>query len=363
MPPIDPAKALPLDLHLGEAQLAKEVDAIWHRDWVFACPVDVVAEPGMYVPVTIGHQPVIVLRNQDHQLVALANVCAHRGTPLIDQPGKGGRLSCPYHGWSYADDGALVSVPYAAPDEIDLAAHCLPRYRAEAWNGLVFVSLEEEVEPLDKRFASIEAYVKPLAIARLFHWDGPTVTQRWEANWKLVATNAVESYHLFRVHPETVEPVTPTDGAYYLAGSARATVTGGESEDRADYLLLAAPPSFVAVVQSDVIRWRTWRPDSPTSTLVTFGEARMAVPDPDAALQLPADVAEDRAICERAQTAMGAIAKPGSLTSLERPVADFNRYLAWRLNGVEPARATVLAPPGGRPPRATETSIEEQTEQ
>ena len=57
-------------------------------------------------------------------------------------------------------------------------------------------------------------------------------TQIWACNWKLAVLNAMESYHLFQVHPETLEPYSPTKGAYYITGSARATATGGTTEGR-----------------------------------------------------------------------------------------------------------------------------------
>ena len=76
----------------------------------------------------------------------------------------------------------------------------------------------------------------------------------------------MESYHLFKVHADTLEKVTPTRGAYYVEGSAAWTLTGGaivqgggggftgrllaslfggggEGGDR--YTLVSIPPSFV----------------------------------------------------------------------------------------------------------------------
>ena len=58
----------------------------------------------------------------------------------------------------------------------------------------------------------------------------------WNANWKLVISNAMESYHLFQVHPETLEPSAPTAGAYYIVGNSDGTATGGRQTDEDDYV-------------------------------------------------------------------------------------------------------------------------------
>lgn len=328
-----------------------EIAEIWHRDWVFAAPADAVAQPGDFVTVQIGNQPVLLVRTEDYQLRALANICSHRGAPLAEGCGNTNRFACPYHGWTYDAHGQLVSVPYASVDEIDRPAHALESFRVEQWHGLIFVSLDDEVEPLASRVAAIDPYVKQLGVDRLVH-EGDSASEIWRANWKVVYANGVDSYSHFQVHAETIEPVSPTDAAYYLAGSARATVTGGESAERADHLVIALPPSFVAVVYPDAMVWQAVRPDTVATTRVETGMAgetrsggtAVSLPGWDAAF-----LDEDRAICERVQANASSRWRPGPLLAIERAVGDFHEYLAWRLTGKEPALPTIAALPGERP--------------
>ena len=70
----------------------------------------------------------------------------------------------------------------------------------------------------------------------------------WECNWKVAIQNAMESYHLFKVHRHTLEPYAPTRDAYYICGSARATATGGTTSGGDDYLLISLPPGFVGLL-------------------------------------------------------------------------------------------------------------------
>lgn len=351
---IERGRALPVDLWSDEPVFDIELTEIWHQDWIFATTTDAVADPGEFVPVTIGRQPVIVVRGDDYQLRAFANVCSHRGARLAECAGRASRFSCPYHAWTYDLEGTLVSVPYATPGEVSQGELGLREFHVATWQGLVFVSLAAEPAPLSERLRVIEPYIKPLGIDRLHHDSASVATESWNANWKIVFSNALDSYSNFRVHAETVEPVSPTDAAYYLAGSAAATVTGGESLDRADHMVISLPPSFVAVVFPDAMIWLRLAPVDVSTTEVAIGMAGQHVSaENGAVVSVPGwgvgFVDEDRNICEQQQSNANARWQPGPLLGIERALGDFNDYLAWRLVGSEPAPPFIAADPGARP--------------
>lgn len=347
-----PDRALPNIAYRDPSFLKAEMDSIWHGDWVFVTTEDHVAAQGDQLPVVVGSQPVLLRRNQQGELAAMSNLCAHRGTLLVDRPSNAKRIQCPYHAWTYNDDGRLLSVPFTPKDAIDKAAHCLPRYRVESWHGLVFVSLNPGVEPLTERFAAIEPHVVAHGIEQLAHRSDQQDTQEWECNWKLAIVNAMESYHLFQVHPKTLEPYTPTRDAYYIAGSARATATGGKVDDHSDYLLISLPPNFVGVFNAGWFYWQTVHPIGAQRCTVRTGWALASGPKARssgrlrrwtsqlasnaAAYSFPDFLPEDKAICERGQRGAIGDFEPGLLVPAERVVADFGHYLNWRINGIEP---------------------------
>ena len=348
----DPDRALPNIAYRDPSFLQAEMDGIWHGDWVFVTTEDHVGAKGDQLPVIIGNQPILLWRNQQGELAAMSNLCAHRGTLLVDRPSSAKRIQCPYHAWTYNDDGRLLSVPFAPSSAIDKAAHCLPQYRVESWHGLVFVSLNPEVEPLTERFAAIEPHVVAHGIDQMVHRSDQQDTQEWDCNWKLAIVNAMESYHLFQVHPKTLEPYTPTRDAYYIAGSARATATGGKAESQGDYLLISLPPNFVGVFNSGDFYWQTAHPIGAERCAIRTGGAVASPPGARtydrfrrwtsqlasnaAAYSLPDFLPEDKAICERGQRGAIGDFEPGLLVPIERVVADFGHYLNWRINGIEP---------------------------
>lgn len=353
---IDPERALPMVAYRSQSAYETELQRVWQGGWVFVGTIHQVREAGDYFTTVIGGQPVIVLRNQDGELAALSNLCAHRGTLLVDEPGNSKRFQCPYHAWTYRDNGDLMSVPHAKPNEVDKAAHCLPSYRCEAWHGLVFVSMTADVPTLSERFAHLDAIATQHKLSELHHWTSQRDAQEWDANWKLVISNAMESYHLFKVHPETLEPYAPTGDTYYIVGNADGAATGGRQKGEDDYILLSLPPNLVGVVSRNSFLYQFVEPISVGRTRTIAGGA-FAEDDPERSSKIsgllkkatqrvsdslvPDFLPEDKWICERGQRAATGDFEPGPIIAMEHVIVDFHHYLNRQLhNAPTPATKT-----------------------
>ena len=125
------------------------------------------AAPGDFFTADLGGQPIIVLRSASGELAALSNLCAHRGTLLMEDAGKSRRFQCPYHAWTDADDGRLLAAPLAP--ELDRTTHGLDVYRVDEWHGLVFATMPPEPRPLRDRLAHIEHEVVAAGIDGFRH--------------------------------------------------------------------------------------------------------------------------------------------------------------------------------------------------
>ena len=362
------ACALPFAAYRDEALFGQEMERIYRNEWVAVCAEASLADPGDCLAVEIGGEPVALVRGRDGQLRALSNVCRHRGTLMLG-PGADriddGRIVCPYHAWSYNDAGAFRGAPYAGGVDIAPDEHCLPSFRVEVWAGAVFVCLSRETPPLAERLAGIDRHLARFSLdehqAPLY--DTPEI---WEANWKLIVENGMESYHLFKVHAETLERVSPTRDAYYVEGSAEWTVTGGPVlqlgdatrgtfvDDGDRYGLVSIPPSFVGIVSPEGWGWLAAHPLTPTTTRVftaaltkqpreSVSKKGFDTPPPES---VAAFLEEDRAICERSQLGMAARESSGGrLVPLERVVVDFHHFLGSRLLGATPPPAHVERAP------------------
>lgn len=263
--------------------------------------------------------------------------------------GKARRLMCPYHAWAYQDDGKFIGAPYTEKDEINGSAHCLPKFNLEVWQGLVFVSLTPNSQPLAERFAGIERYLKLYGHDKFNHYF-PGSSESWQCNWKVALENAMESYHLFKVHRETLEQYTPTKQAFYLEGSATWTLTAGKyaknnkvvnwllSKDtpaEQHYILISLPPSFVGILTHESFFWIAVYPEGASQcNLQSGGLSTQGKPPQQEEDFMQAFLAEDKAICERIQRGMlSQFSQGGKLIKMEKIVVDFHHYLACQLSG------------------------------
>ena len=364
MAPPEEARALPFAAYRDESLFDLEMEHLFRGDWIAVCAEAALENAGDYLALDIGGEPLALVRGADGELRALSNVCRHRGTLMLE-PGidclEKGTIVCPYHAWSYADTGAFRGAPYTHGLKIDPEEHSLPAFRTETWMGVVFVCLDPDAPPLAQRLAGIAPHLDEFDPAS-FTAAGPMASPEvWDANWKLIVENGIESYHLFKVHEQTLEKVTPTRGAYYIEGSAPWTLTGGEvvqyggdgvvgklvnslfggNANDDHYVLVSIPPSFVGVMGLDSWDWIIVHPVGPTSSRVLQGTLTRqpldSVSQKIGQGYATAFLEEDRWICERAQAGMASEhSRGGRLVPLERVVADFHNYLAWRLTGEQP---------------------------
>ena len=147
-------------------------------------------------------ESVIVIRGDDGECRAFANVCRHRGSRLVDGPGGCAKvLTCPYHAWSYARDGRLVGVPHRAeypglePDQLGLVPVALER-----WHGFLFVTLEPGAPSVAEMMAEFEDEVAPYRFADLRAIGRVTLRPR-ALNWKTIADNYSDGLHIPVGHP------------------------------------------------------------------------------------------------------------------------------------------------------------------
>ncbi len=324
-----------------------EKEKIFQSDWVFACAENELSHSGDYFAYFLADEPIVILRGKDGQLRALSNVCRHRGTLLLDSGiGNTNKIVCPYHAWTYDHGGELLGAPYTQKNEIDKKDHCLPQFHLEVWNGLVFISLDKNPTPIATKLSGIKKYLDAFDFKRFTSaYSGGT--EYWNANWKLAMENAMESYHLFKVHCETLEKVTPTKHAFYLEGSADWSVTAGKMTGTSNqlmdwligaknqiyehYLLISIPPAFVGILTYESFDWISVLPNGEKKCCVRAGGINEygSSGGNDEKEFVKAFFSEDKKICERVQSGMTAqYSEGGKLVELERIVVDFHHYLA-----------------------------------
>jgi phenylpropionate dioxygenase-like ring-hydroxylating dioxygenase large terminal subunit len=194
-------RGLPAGWYTDPGRGPLEFSGVFARSWQFACHVADLPAPGTVARFDCADQSVFVLRTRALELRAFRNVCRHRGSRLVDgDPGTGlafcvdGRVRCPYHGWTYDEDGRLESVPDGQRfDEDTLATSSLTPLPVAQWHGLVFVAFGAAERALADAFGDAG-----------HDWPDFTALRRWAeprvievaVDWKLACEHALDTAHL-----------------------------------------------------------------------------------------------------------------------------------------------------------------------
>jgi phenylpropionate dioxygenase-like ring-hydroxylating dioxygenase large terminal subunit len=233
----------------------------------------------------------------------------------------------------------------------------LPQIRAEVWQGWIMVTLNPDAPAPAAALAEVEALVGYLDMTT--YRETWREEFRWATNWKVLAENFMESYHLPVCHNGTIggavdlNLMTCPEGRaafnYHwivkndsvplsLAHPANRTLTG---DQRRITWLLAIYPSLMITLTPGYFWYLALTPDGPGHVNVLYGGGMSPdwLADPEAARHLEAvrallsDVnAEDKHCTERVYRGLQAgLAEPGPLSHLERPNFDFAQWIAARM--------------------------------
>ncbi len=233
--PVDYASTLIPDAYTSDAFHALEQERVFGTGWVPVCVTDEIAGPGAFVVAEVAGRSILVCRNRAGELRAHHNVCRHRGAQLVaEQHGRVERFfQCPYHAWAYDLDGSCLGTPLftaeaGIPDEqrgmfdmsdvkeFDKADHGLHPARVAEWGCLVFVCLEPAAPDLEDDLGDLPARLDGYRLSE--HRLVRSVEYTIEANWKLIAENFMEYYHLPWVHPGLVK-VSPMSAHHRWQGT------------------------------------------------------------------------------------------------------------------------------------------------
>jgi Rieske 2Fe-2S family protein len=179
-----------------------EQERIFERTWQLAGHVSQLPHAGSYITAAAGSQPVLVVRDDTGGLRAYLNVCRHRGSRLLSGSGQcKAAIRCRYHGWTYKMDGSLIGVPDGMQfgERLDKPSLGLMPVRVEVMCGLVFVNLDPDAAPLAELVGDLPQRLAPYRIETLTPFAPGTGSQ--PANWKVVADNYIEGYHIPIAHP------------------------------------------------------------------------------------------------------------------------------------------------------------------
>jgi phenylpropionate dioxygenase-like ring-hydroxylating dioxygenase large terminal subunit len=153
--------------------------------------------------VEVAGVPLVLVRGADGELRAFRNACRHRATELVAEQGLCLKKAfvCRYHGWTYDLAGRLIHVPHAEAfcgaeqSRGGLVAAYVGVRHGLVWAGLEPFDLATHLAPVDAELAALGS--EGWAVYRRSSRDV-------RGNWKLVLDAFLESYHIQRLHKDTL---------------------------------------------------------------------------------------------------------------------------------------------------------------
>ena len=99
---------LPATHYTDSNRFKDEVERVIKRVPIILGPSCEISKPGDFKTLSIAGMSLIVSRAEDGSVHAMINACSHRGACLTkDESGNRRRFTCPYHGWSFSNVGAV----------------------------------------------------------------------------------------------------------------------------------------------------------------------------------------------------------------------------------------------------------------
>jgi phenylpropionate dioxygenase-like ring-hydroxylating dioxygenase large terminal subunit len=356
--PFEQARAMPKSVYTSQDFNQQELENIFRKDWFCAGRASTLADPGDYLTLELAGQPIMVIRDKDNTLRAQSNVCLHRMSTLLEGSGNTKTIVCPYHAWTYNLDGSMRGAPAMTKNE----AFCkdklkLPQVQCEVWLGWIMVSLNPEAKPVSSEMGELEEMIEDFDLSSYVQTFSEY--HLWDTNWKVLAENFMESYHLPVCHSGTIGwsvdlekmdcPLSPPTFNYHTIlkdpefklSVAHPDNTRLVGERQITTYLMSVYPSLFITLTPGYFWYLSLHPQGPGKVQILYGGGMSPdfANDPEADAMLAQTKAllddvneEDRGCTEKVYRGLcSGLSAPGPLSHLERPNFDFAKYLASRL--------------------------------
>lgn len=227
-------------LYTDPAIYQLELDRIWRRGWVYVGHVSEVPNPNDYIMKSIGPEPILMTRDREGQVHLLHNRCPHRGNRVcMTDKGQARSFTCPYHGWTFGNDGALKGYPfpsgYEGVDRKDLGLGRVAR--VGIYKGFVFGCLSAEGITLEEHLGAARDAIDALCLNSPegeVEITAGFLKHKVRANWKFLVENETDGYHPSFVHASIFEVAQSGIGSLYSSDSTAVSRYFGQGHTEND---------------------------------------------------------------------------------------------------------------------------------
>ena len=345
--PLENASTIPAPWYFDHSIAQLERDSVFASNWQVVGRLDQVKEPSQFFTIDVNEEPLVIVRGDDGKLRAFYNVCRHHAAAVVPEShGCAKQFRCPYHGWTYGNDGALKGmVEFEGVCNFNRADNGLVPVRLDAWENFLFVNLDGKAAPLQEFLSKVPELVAPLQLNEKLHFFDRRI-YTLNCNWKVYVDNYLDGgYHVPHAHKGLSSVVEYTK--YTIENFERACLqssplssdstseagVAATRQGRAFYLWLY--PNFMINAYEGVMDTNLVLPLAVDRCAVVF-DYYFADTSPSAEARNKESVAvsekvqdEDVALCDAVQRGLGSRAYIAGRLSLRREAGEhlFHRLL------------------------------------
>ncbi|HEX8871759.1 MAG TPA: aromatic ring-hydroxylating dioxygenase subunit alpha [Candidatus Acidoferrum sp.] len=200
--PLEKAWTIPAPWYFDKRIEQLERDSVFAANWQVVGRLDQVKDPGQFFTMDVNGEPLLIARSDDGQLRAFYNVCRHHAAAVVPEAaGCARQFRCPYHGWTYGNDGALKGmVEFEGVCNFDRKDNGLVPVRVDTWENFVFVNLDGRAAPLAEFLGQVPSLAAPLKLKESLHYFDRRI-YTLNCNWKVYVDNYLDGgYHVPHAH-------------------------------------------------------------------------------------------------------------------------------------------------------------------
>lgn len=275
---------VPVANYLDEDRWRREKDRIFRRlPLMLALSIEL-PEVNDYKAMDVMGLPVVITRARDGRARAFLSVCKHRAAHLAPE-GRGNckAFACPYHGWTYANDGRLIGIAEASTfGDVDRSTLNMTKLPCDEVAGMIFVILTPGLA-IDARawLGDMHEYFADLELEKWYFHKSKVMHG---ANWKVAYDGYLEGYHFQAAHTNTVATRSPSNraifeghGPHILIGFPQNAITRlhelprdewGKQENRGYDFIRMLFPNFALFLAPEMCQFAQLFPgDTPNSNV------------------------------------------------------------------------------------------------
>ena len=196
-----------------------EQQFLFGRCWNIVGHESEIPDAGDFVRRRIADDSVIVSRDREGGINVMLNLCTHRGMQVCrSEAGSSQNFKCPYHGWVFGSDGALVGAPFEREmygGKLDKPNLGLRKARVSTYAGIIWANWDDGAPPLEDFLGGYTWYLDTIFNRSLNGLECVGAPQRSiiQANWKAPSEqfNGADGYHVATLHRTLIERIAPPD--------------------------------------------------------------------------------------------------------------------------------------------------------